>query len=98
MTLKNIFIVGMFGMVVMGATQATPNQMLAPTDGGGKIELVASRGWCHKHPHRCHHHHRYFPHYWYNNNFNERAKHCRHHPYNWRCERFCHLNPGICFR
>jgi hypothetical protein len=37
------------------------------------------------------------PHHWYADDYSQRAHHCRQHPYKGECERFCDLNPRVCF-
>lgn len=95
MILKNLFIVGALGMMAMGGAKATLYQTSVPTGNGAKVELV---NWCSRHPYRCHGYEGH-PYHWYHRDYRDGAYHCRFHPYSsWRCERFCALNPGVCFR
>ncbi|MGV8948481.1 MAG: hypothetical protein ACOH2E_03835 [Candidatus Paracaedibacter sp.] len=99
MTLKKLLISGIFGVLAMCEANAAPYQTLVAQESMGKVDLIST--WCSQHPrhHKCHRHHkRVQPFYWYHESFNEKAHHCRHHPYEKRCQRFCNINPGICYR
>jgi hypothetical protein len=102
MTFKKILISGIFGVLAMGEANAAPFQAPISQESMGKVELIST--WCSRHPrhHKCHHHHhRHYglqPFYRYDKSFNKKANRCRHHPYEKKCQRFCNLNPRICYR
>lgn len=96
MTLKYLLIGGLFGLTLMGATQAAPYQTPVSDENTMKVAYWCdSFGRCHKHKKRHHHRHGFYkqPYSAYHPYARGRASYCWNHPYSSpSCERFCAIN------
>lgn len=99
MTLKNLLILGLFGMIATGEAQAGPYQAPIRTDVNKNIQLVSTYQY---YPHYTYPSYNYYyghPHHWYHKKYSDLANQCRYHRFSFKsskCKRFCGLNPHIC--
>ncbi len=98
MALKKLLIAGIFALLSGDGAGAVLYQTAALEGVKGEIELISN--YCHRHPQRCHRHRHKHSHWntenWYHKDYRHWAKHCRHHPYQKECQRFCYLNRNLC--